>query len=107
MTQGKFGFKREKTIKRATKDFDVANLRCAKEIALNPEEHGGPGSGLNLWAARVIERLEGVGSRPQNAVFGIADMKIRPPAVTDGRSCGDLGRPAGVGGSNRCRFSAP
>jgi hypothetical protein len=36
---------------------DAANLETARQIAANPSGHGGAGSGLHVWALRVIERL--------------------------------------------------
>jgi hypothetical protein len=51
--------RREKTIKSQTRDYDKANLRCAKEIVAEPSQHGGCDSGLSQWARAVIERLEG------------------------------------------------
>jgi hypothetical protein len=59
--QQRFGFKR--TIKAQVRDYDVANLRSAKEILANPSKFDGPGSGLYKWAEAVIARIEGKKAR--------------------------------------------
>jgi hypothetical protein len=44
---------------RATMDaFDEANLRSAKTILADPDQHGGEDAFPAIWARRVVARLE-------------------------------------------------
>jgi hypothetical protein len=56
--QQRFGFRRQRTIKALTRQYDRQNLECAKLILASPDEHGGEGSGIVEWARAVIRRLE-------------------------------------------------
>jgi len=50
---------RTKTLEKQRVLFDEANLRSARTILADVNQHGGEGSGPVIWAHAVVARLEG------------------------------------------------
>ena len=60
MTQGQLfrAPKQERTVSRQRDQYEAGNLRSAREIIANPDQHDGPDAFPVVWALRALARLE-------------------------------------------------